>query len=190
VTAKIPPAPEWYHLVEPEGLDGFDRFMYGPAPKMPREVIDLAYRIGVRPGDHVRATRVDWRLPIERATPARRAYEIPIPFGLVDLREPGRRAMLETFADATLKLAGEPDRVRDLLEHAAYLAGRAVVRYVEVGRGWCSARVDQHGRRVVRVEVAGDEHREPADLDAIAELVPLVEPRSERLERWRERGDS
>lgn len=79
--------------------------------------------------------------------------------------------------------------VRELLGRREYLTGRASIRYVEPNRGWCSAYIDRKGRRMVHVEVAGDENREPIDLDAPAELVALVEPRSEVVERWRERGD-
>lgn len=189
----IPPAPEWYRLALDDGLDGADRFMFGPAPAMPADVVALAYRIGVMPGTRIRASRVAWQLPVLRRPgpygEPREAYAIDVVFAVRDMAGPGRAAFLEHLAAAVLERAGEPARVRELLEHAEYLAGRAVVRYVEAGRGWCMARVDRFGRRIVRVEVAGDEHREPADLDALAEIVPVIELASARAERWRERGD-
>lgn len=186
----IPTAPEWYTLKLDD--DGAARFLFGPARSMPPWLLGLAYLLGVMPGEVVARDPHGWRLLVRRSPTLygpRSAWSVPVPFALVDQSAELRELVLGSLAREVLEVAGPAPTVRALLESPEYLAGRAVVRYVEAGRGWCSARVDRFGRRVVRVEVAGDEHREPADLDTIAELVALVEPRSEVLERWRERGD-
>lgn len=63
--------------------------------------------------------------------------------------------------------------VRDLLEGDDYQFGRAAIEYVEEGRGLCRAFINRFGCQVVRVMVAGLEHRLPiaAVLDQRAKLV-------------------
>lgn len=67
----------------------------------------------------------------------------------------------------------ERPTVRDLLEGDDYQFGDAAIEYIEEGRGLCRAFRDEFGRKVVRVVVAGLEHREPiaAVFDQRAKLV-------------------
>ena len=57
-----------------------------------------------------------------------------------------------------------PDRRPDgpvsrLLDDPRYLAGELAVRYVEPGRGLCTAYVDAHGRHRIRLEPVGVQER-------------------------------
>ena len=163
----IPPAaPPGYRLE----IDERRRFMFGGPREVPAPLLAFAYYLGIPSGTTIAGPSSrdpDWRLPIARRSSA---WSIPITAAAAE-----RPELLELLAPTFRALVGEPlaATVRELLADPLYVHGVAAVEYVELGRGWCRAFVDQAGRAVVRVIVAGLEHRQPADLDAAARLVPI-----------------
>lgn len=188
----IPPAPPWYTLKLDD--DGAARFMFGPARALPPWLLALAYLLGVMPGEVVARGRAGWLLLVRRRPAlygSRSAWSVPVPFALVDQSAELRELVLGSLAREVLAIAGPAPTVRELLESPEYLAGRASV--IDA-RGRCYA--IHRGAAVVAIvprvpggPVDHDALATAPDLAEIAELVALVEPRSEVLERWRERGD-